>query len=82
MLLRMNEKVALILFNIDNFKSVNDTYGYDFGDLALVQLDGTYKSKIEDSSYICKMEWREIHNISTKMRKRSVSSCGSIAFFH
>jgi GGDEF domain-containing protein len=32
------EKIAIILFDIDNFKTVNDTYGHDFGDLALIQL--------------------------------------------
>ncbi|WP_459500268.1 GGDEF domain-containing protein [Bacillus sp. C1] len=43
---RMNQIMALILFDIDDFKKVNDTYGHDFGDLALIQLAELLKSKI------------------------------------
>ncbi len=43
---RVNQTMALILFDIDDFKKVNDTYGHDFGDLALIQLAELMKSKI------------------------------------
>ena len=45
--IRNDEKIAIILFDIDNFKTVNDTYGHDFGDLALIQLAELMKSKVE-----------------------------------
>ncbi len=45
--MRNNENIALILFDIDNFKAVNDTYGHDFGDLALIELAELMKSKVE-----------------------------------
>ena len=45
--MRNNENIALILFDIDNFKAVNDTYTYDFGDLALIELAELMKSKVE-----------------------------------
>lgn len=43
---RINRTMALILFDIDDFKKVNDTYGHDFGDLALIQLAELMKSKM------------------------------------
>lgn len=45
--IRMNQSFALVLFNLDNFKKVNDTYGYDFGDLALVQLAELVTAKLQ-----------------------------------
>ncbi len=47
---RNRQKIALIFFDIDDFKKVNDTYGHDFGDLALIQLAELVKTKI-DSKY-------------------------------
>ncbi|AWC37615.1 GGDEF domain-containing protein [Bacillus cytotoxicus] len=47
---RNRQKIALIFFDIDDFKKVNDTYGHDFGDLALIQLVELVKTKI-DSKY-------------------------------
>ena len=46
--IRSDEKIAIILFDIDNFKTVNDTYGHDFGDLALIQLAELMKSKAKN----------------------------------
>lgn len=51
--MRNNENIALILFDIDNFKAVNDTYGHDFGDLALIELAELMKSKVEQRTCIC-----------------------------
>ena len=39
-LVRSDEKVALIMIDIDDFKKVNDTYGHDEGDLVLRSLSG------------------------------------------
>ncbi|MGL1958451.1 MAG: GGDEF domain-containing protein [Colwellia sp.] len=33
-----SKNVSLIMLDIDNFKKTNDTYGHDFGDLALTKL--------------------------------------------
>ncbi|WP_028505443.1 diguanylate cyclase [Ruminococcus sp. FC2018] len=37
-LVHTQEKVALIMIDIDDFKKVNDTYGHDEGDLVLISL--------------------------------------------
>lgn len=81
--IRSDEKIAIILFDIDNFKTVNDTYGHDFGDLALIQLAELMKSKVEQRTCICKMGRRRIHYISDKYsRKGSISSCGVITILY
>lgn len=42
--------IALIFIDIDNFKSINDTYGYDLGDSILVEISKMF-SKTLDSRY-------------------------------
>ena len=54
--IRNDEKIAIILFDIDNFKTVNDTYGHDFGDLALIQLAELMKSKVEQQHVFARWE--------------------------
>ena len=54
--IRSDEKIAIILFDIDNFKTVNDTYGHDFGDLALIQLAELMKSKVERQHVFARWE--------------------------
>lgn len=58
--MRNNENIALILFDIDNFKAVNDTYGHDFGDLALIELAELMKSKVEQQHVFARWEEKNL----------------------
>ncbi len=46
---RYNHKFCLILFDIDNFKKINDNYGHNVGDNILIELAELVKSKMRRS---------------------------------
>jgi diguanylate cyclase (GGDEF)-like protein/PAS domain S-box-containing protein len=43
-----NQPLSLIIFDVDNFKLVNDTYGHQAGDLLLKDLVGVIESNIKN----------------------------------
>lgn len=45
---------ALTIFDIDNFKRVNDTYGHDAGDFILVEVVKTVKRCLQDDEMIAR----------------------------
>lgn len=47
-----NRKICLIMFDIDNFKRINDTYGHDAGDAVLVRLSQTARNCIRNHDSI------------------------------
>lgn len=49
---RNQEKISLIMFDIDNFKRINDTYGHDMGDEVLVRIAQTAKNCIRSQDSI------------------------------
>lgn len=44
--------LAIILFDADNFKSVNDNYGHDIGDKALIELARISKAQMRKSDLV------------------------------
>lgn len=44
--------ISLVLFDIDKFKNVNDTYGHVFGDKVLKVLCKTFKDNLRDIDFI------------------------------
>ena len=49
------DKCYMMLFDIDNFKDINDTYGHESGDKALVKLVSTLKHVFRDDDCICRI---------------------------
>lgn len=80
--IRNDEKMAIILFDIDNFKTVNDTYGHDFGDLALIQLAELMKSKVEQQHVFARWGGEEfIILVTNTVEKEAFQVAESLRFF-
>jgi diguanylate cyclase (GGDEF)-like protein len=48
---RYQHPLALLILDIDNFKTINDTYGHHGGDSALVKISETLKAKTRQSDF-------------------------------
>jgi len=52
---RYNHTFGLVLFDIDNFKKINDTYGHPWGDKYLVQFVNRMSSEIRDTDFLARI---------------------------
>ncbi len=51
---RQKRNVCIILLDIDNFKSINDTYGHDVGDDVIKKLSRVLKDNTRKSDILCR----------------------------
>ena len=49
------ENVYMLLFDIDNFKEINDTYGHAVGDKVLIKLVSVLKRYFRSDDYVCRI---------------------------
>jgi len=48
---RYHNPLSLLILDIDNFKTINDTYGHHGGDAALVKMSETFREKTRQSDF-------------------------------
>jgi diguanylate cyclase (GGDEF)-like protein/PAS domain S-box-containing protein len=52
---RTREDLAVLFLDLDNFKSINDTFGHDAGDALLLAVAGTLQTCLRDSDTIARL---------------------------
>jgi len=83
---RHDEALALVMFDVDHFKAVNDTYGHDAGDAVLRHVAATVQSGLRASDVVARWGGEEFmvmlrrsdgaaaHEIAEKLRARLAAS--------
>ncbi len=71
------ESTYMMLFDVDNFKNINDTYGHEVGDKVLVKLVSVLKNIFRDDDCVCRIGGDEfvvfmVH--SSGMQRRLIES--------
>lgn len=62
-----NSSYALILVDVDTFKSVNDTYGHDMGDHILKKVAENLRKAFRSIDYVCRIGGDEFAVIMVEM---------------
>ncbi len=56
---RYNKSFSVLMYDIDDFKNVNDTYGHIVGDTVLVKMSELVKSHLRENDYIFRIGGEE-----------------------
>ena len=52
--LRENKEITIIMFDIDHFKNINDTYGHQIGDIVIQKTSEVLKNNIRKNDIACR----------------------------
>ncbi len=67
-----NEIFAIAIIDIDDFKSINDTYGHDIGDIAIKEVAKVLNNNITSNAIICRIGGEEFCLIFYKRAKDEI----------
>lgn len=70
----LKEEYALLMGDLDNFKSVNDTYGHDMGDEVLKSVAEIFKQTAQEGDVVCRWGGEEILMFLPKRVKEDAAS--------
>jgi diguanylate cyclase (GGDEF)-like protein len=56
---RQHDAVAVLMFDLDDFKRVNDVYGHGAGDQLLIQIAGLAREAVRASDVVCRIGGEE-----------------------
>lgn len=51
---------SIIMFDIDDFKKINDNYGHDFGDIVLREIAQITTDQVKGNGYVCRWGGEEV----------------------
>lgn len=68
---RYETPFSIIMYDIDNFKSINDTYGHKVGDNVLIKMSELIRSLLRESDYIFRIGGEEFIILLTETNLES-----------
>lgn len=74
--LNEDEQVSILVIDIDFFKTVNDTYGHQFGDKLLIKIANEIKLCLRKGDYVARIGGEEFVVL---LKNASISQAGDIA---
>jgi diguanylate cyclase (GGDEF)-like protein len=72
---RYNHNLSLLIFDLDHFKSFNDTYGHPVGNIVLKILAQILKDNSRPTDFICRYGGEEFTLILTETTKENAFIC-------
>lgn len=80
---RSNQKLALIMFDLDQFKKFNDVYGHEGGDVLLRELGKMVQTSVRKGDIACRYGGDEfiliLHEASAEIAEQRAQSLGEAA---